>query len=135
MSLLRGNTPYCGCKCWKSATTRPAPPPSAAPHPRDATAAAQGRPHSQHAEAVDSRDGLAVPQQVAAIGARRQQQLLPGLPGDTPVVDGQRVHGGAVSRGGQLSPRAALPPTAPQLRAPLTISVSVADVNRMCSHL
>lgn len=35
----------------------------------------------------------------------------------------------------QLSLHTALPPTAPQLCAPLSISVSVADVNRMCSHV
>lgn len=96
---------------------------------------AQGWPHSQHTEAVDSRDALAVPQQVAAIGARRQQQLLPSLTGDACMVDGQRVHVGAVSHCGQLSLCTALPPTAPQPCAPLSISVSVADVNRMCSHL
>lgn len=50
-------------------------------------------PYSQHTEAVDPRDALAVPQQVAAISTRRQQQLLPSLSSDAPVVDGQRFHG------------------------------------------
>lgn len=65
----------------------------------------------QHAEAVDSRDALAVPQQVAAVRARRQQQLLPGLPADGPVVDGHRVHARASPAAAAL-PRLALPPTA-----------------------
>lgn len=115
----------------------PAPSPAAlgCPAPGEAMSATRGWPHSQHTEAVDSRDALAVSQQVAAIGARRQQQLLPSLAGDAPVVDGQRVHAGAVFCRGQLSPCTALPLAAPQLCAPLSISVSVADVNRMCSHL
>ena len=54
-------------------------------------------PYSQHTEAVDPRDALAVPQQVAAISTRRQQQLLPSLTSDAPMVDRQRFHGGARS--------------------------------------
>lgn len=112
-----------------------APLPLAAPQPREAMAAALGHLHSQHTEAVDSRDALAVPQQVAAISARCQQQLLPSLTGDAPMVDGQRVHAGAVSHCRQLSLCKAFPPAAPQTCAPLSVSVSVEDVNRMCSHL
>lgn len=89
LPLLCGNIPYCGCEGWKSAITIPAP--------LSQPAVARGRPHSQHAEAVDSRDALAVPQQVAAIGARSQEQLLSSLAGDAPVVDGQRIHAGAVA--------------------------------------
>lgn len=78
----------------------------------------------QHTEAVGSWDALAVPQQVAAISARCQQQLLPSLTGDAPMVDGQRIHAAAVSHCGRLSPCTSLPLTAPQPCAPLSISVS-----------
>lgn len=90
-------------------------------------------PHSQHAEAVDSRDALTVPQQVAAVRACRQQQLLPGLPADGPVVDGHRVHARASPAAAAL-PRLALPPTVPEPCAPQPPRLA-GDVNRMCSHL
>lgn len=71
--------------------------------PHRGAAAVQGQLYLQHTQAVDSWDALTVPQQVAAINARCQQQFLPSLTSDAPMVDGQRIHVGAVSQCGQLS--------------------------------
>lgn len=49
--------------------------------------------YSQHTQAVHARDALAVPQQIAAVQTRGQQELLPRLPADFAMVHGHRVHG------------------------------------------
>lgn len=80
------------------------------------------RPHSQHTEAVDPRDALTVPQQVAAVSACRQKQLLPGLTADAPVVDGQRLHGRAgspcASAGSPCASASSFAARSPPLRQP-----------------
>lgn len=47
----------------------------------------------QHTQTVHARDTLAVPQQVAAVQARGEQELLPRLPADLAVIHSHRVHG------------------------------------------
>ena len=49
--------------------------------------------YSQHTQTVHARDTLAVPQQVAAVQARGEQELLPRLPADLAVIHSHRVHG------------------------------------------
>ena len=49
--------------------------------------------YSQHTQTVHARDTLAVPQQIAAVQAGGEQELLPRLPADLAVIHSHRVHG------------------------------------------
>lgn len=47
----------------------------------------------QHTEAVHARNALAVPQQVAAVQPRGQQELLSGLSTDFAMIHSHCIHG------------------------------------------
>lgn len=47
----------------------------------------------QHTQAVHAWDTLAVPQQIAAIQARGEQELLSSLPANFPMIHSHCIHG------------------------------------------